>query len=115
MSEHGDLWYQRGYLDSEPREIFAAAPGNAFDSVAAPAAVLRAFCEHIGLEAGPDAAKDAARDDEGKRLPAEGDECPICADEMMVDGTGQNELVYDLGVGGCGQGGFCSSLIGLIC
>lgn len=108
MSEYGDLWYQKGYLDSELRQIFAAAPPNSFDSVAAPANVQKAFREHLGLEPGPSAKKEGdggeARDDDGKRKPAEGDECPICADEMKVDGTGLNELVYDLGAGGCGQG-----------
>jgi hypothetical protein len=34
----------------------------------------------------------------------EGDECPICADEMIDGGQGANELVYDVGAGGCGKG-----------
>lgn len=99
-------------------QIFAAAPPNSFDSVAAPANVQKAFREHLGLEPGPSAKKEGeggeARDDDGQRKPAEGDECPICADEMKVDGTGLNELVYDLGAGGCGQGGLSALERGMI-
>lgn len=107
MPQFGDLWYQKAYLESELRQIFASAPPNAFDSVVAPANVQKAFREHVGLEPASTEEtnkKTDERDDQGKRKPGEGDECPICADEMAVDGKGVNELVYDLGAGGCGQG-----------
>ncbi|KAJ9119153.1 hypothetical protein QFC22_003644 [Naganishia vaughanmartiniae] len=109
ISETSDLWYQKAYLRSELEEIFAKAPVNQFNSAQASADVQKAFRQHMGLEpasAEESKEKDAGddlRDDEGKRKPVEGDECPICADEMADGGRGANELVYDLGAGGCGK------------
>lgn len=111
MSERGTLWYQKGYTQAELRDIFLKAPPNAFNSAAAPANVQQAFREHVGLEPGPSTgnaasggAGEAGRDEEGKRKPGKGDECPICADVMKDDGKYADELVYDLGPGGCGKG-----------
>lgn len=111
MPEHGSLWYQKAYNQSELRGIFHSAPPNAFDTVTAPANVQQAFREQFGLAAAPATgtsagavgAGDAERDGDGKRKPVEGDECPICSDEMKDEGRGANELVYDLGAGGCGK------------
>lgn len=110
ISETSDLWYQKAYLRSELEEIFANAPVNQFNSAQASASVQKAYREHMGLEPASaeenkkDAVGDDLRDDEGKRKPVEGDECPICADEMIDGGQGANELVYDVGAGGCGKG-----------
>jgi hypothetical protein len=110
ISETSDLWYQKAYLKSELEEIFANAPMNQFSSAQASASVQKAFREHMGLEptaaeeSKEGAAGDELRDDEGKRKPVEDDECPICADDMVDGGQGTNELVYDLGAGGCGKG-----------
>ncbi|KAJ9103187.1 hypothetical protein QFC21_002610 [Naganishia friedmannii] len=109
ISETSELWYQKAYLRSEIEEIFANAPVNQFNSAQASASVQKAFRKHMGLEPtsaeedSDKAAADDLRDDEGKRKPVEGDECPICADEMADGGQGANELVYDLGAGGCGK------------
>ncbi|GHJ88823.1 hypothetical protein NliqN6_5225 [Naganishia liquefaciens] len=111
MPEHGTLWYQKAYTQAELCEIFDSAPPNAFDSVTAPANIQQVFRQHLGLESAPAAGTSASaarignaeRDGQGKRTPNDGDECPICSDEMQVDGRGANELVYDLGVGGCGR------------
>lgn len=111
MSERGTLWYQKGYTKAELRAIFAKAPPNAFNSVAAPANVQQAFREHAGLEPAAGAAAGSASADGQKRKPAKGDECPICADAMKDEGRGADELVYDLGAGGCGKGVFASSTL----
>jgi hypothetical protein len=113
MSERGPLWYQKGYTKAELRAIFAKAPPNAFNSVAAPANVQQAFREHAGLEPAPGGASSSADTtaDGQKRKPVKGDECPICADAMKDEGKGTDELVYDLGAGGCGKGGFPRSLL----
>jgi hypothetical protein len=90
---------------SELSKIFADAPPNPFDTtVSAPTAVRSAYLKAVN----PDGSTTEQVEVEAvglvqKRLPEEDDDCPICCEGMDADGKGKNELVYDLGLGGCGK------------
>ncbi|GAA98028.1 uncharacterized protein L969DRAFT_46584 [Mixia osmundae IAM 14324] len=103
-----DVWYQKALLPSELEAVFANAPPNPTDVVS------RRAREAYKLATGqtePDDANDEAQDDANmhkRRLPSEGDSCPICYEEFseseITDGTG---LVFCAGTEaqpGCGNG-----------
>ncbi|KAK4054456.1 hypothetical protein OIV83_000950 [Microbotryomycetes sp. JL201] len=93
------VWYQSALLSTELKQIFNEAP-------AAPQSVMdhrlsTAYRVATGKEsasAEPGSLKASIQ----KRLPGEGDSCPICYEDL--EPGSEKGLVFCLSIGGCGNG-----------
>ncbi|KAI5480792.1 zinc finger, RING-type protein [Pseudohyphozyma bogoriensis] len=95
-----NLWYQKSLLTSEIRAIFALAPRDRVDTTTAN---VRHIFKLATGQIVPDPKDQAnATAPTAKRLPAEGDSCPVCYEDFE-EGE-EKGLVFCLGVQGCGNG-----------
>ncbi|KAM0791383.1 hypothetical protein ACM66B_005848 [Microbotryomycetes sp. NB124-2] len=102
VSFDGGLWYQAALLQSELKQIFndaPAAPQSVMDQRLT-AAYRATTGKHQGKDDGAVAGSSSVRVQ--KRLPGEGDSCPICYEDL--EPGSEEGLVFCLTVGGCGNG-----------
>lgn len=96
------LWFQRAYTPSELASIFSHAPESPFPDAVAPTTAREAYLKTIDPKADDTADAEAQKHDV-RRAVQEGDECPICYEEIAEGGRGKDALVYDTSPGGCGK------------
>lgn len=95
-----NLWYQSALLQDELSAIFAHARPAPKDRNAERVAKLYRIA--TGEEEAEPEGSDAAGGDGQKRLPQEGDDCPVCYEELPAGE--EKGLVFCMSVGGCGNG-----------
>lgn len=101
-----------GVQSQELAQIFAAAPSSPFVSALAPETARAAYLKSLSGAADESGDEiEVVTNDKGKKKVEEGDECPICYEDIREGGKGQESLVYD--TAGCGKG-VCSIRLCLV-
>ncbi|KAL7411975.1 hypothetical protein BDY24DRAFT_416537 [Mrakia frigida] len=99
---HSTIWYQKALLTTELADVFASAPPNPVASALASANVRSAYRKAEGMEGEADKFGDlkGMGGVAEKKMPEEGDDCPICYDDLSAKDPA---LTFCLAPGGCGR------------
>ncbi|KAI0033393.1 hypothetical protein K488DRAFT_47803 [Vararia minispora EC-137] len=90
VSQSSELWYQKALLSEELETIFSEAP-LAPNALAHPH-VLEAYTRATGRQPSASALQDGGAATGKRRMPSEGDDCPVCYESML--GTGEKTLTF---------------------
>ncbi|TDL21594.1 hypothetical protein BD410DRAFT_724161 [Rickenella mellea] len=90
VPQNSTHWYQKGLLTSELAEIFRDAP-PAPGSVAT-ARIREAYAKATGKAPATSSQEDASAGGKKRRIPVEGDDCPVCYEGMH--GSPQSKLAF---------------------
>ncbi|RSH80431.1 uncharacterized protein EHS24_009009 [Apiotrichum porosum] len=100
------IWYQKALL---PDEVAMALSAKDTASASASNEARKAYLRAAGAvvtdddDAGPSEAAPQPSNDDGKRLSALGDDCPVCFEEMTAEENDRGQLVFDMTAQGCGK------------